>query len=213
MKSFDDGFELNPRLAMAIGCIVVQWARVEAVMQRLCVGILGCPGPIGYALTANLGNRSISEFLSVVAQGTKPKTEKDDFPTELSALVAEFERLQGARNRIAHNTWPRSNDEDCAVALVARFKGKIRLLEETWRFDQIEGLVDEIVDLRDALEFFGERYGLFDGFKTWAADQDAKGPLPEPEPVDSPKRGSRMDEILAMMAAGTASGEEPTASE
>ncbi|MBR3190452.1 hypothetical protein [Bosea sp. (in: a-proteobacteria)] len=207
MKTYDDGFDLNPRLAMAVGCVVIQWARVEAVMQRLCVGILGSSGPIGYALTANLGNRSISEFLGVVAQGTVPQSNDDHFPKELETLVAEFDRLLGLRNRLAHNTWPRSNDEERVVALVARFKGKIRLLEEIWSFEQIEAIIDEVVELRDALEIFGERYGFFDGFKRWADEQDERGVRPEPVPVVDTKRSARMQSYLDSI------WEEPSAGE
>ncbi|GLS36068.1 hypothetical protein GCM10010869_16570 [Mesorhizobium tianshanense] len=175
-------FDVNPRLVMAVGMLAIQWARVEFVFQKIIVGLLQSNGAVGLMLASNMGNRSVSEFIRTFASSVRPEIFDVDFAPSLQTLIAEFDRILGIRNRIVHNSWPHNISDDQALALVARFKGSVRLHEEVWDIATMEGVIDDTVQLLTTLTFFARRYDLFAPMNEWE-ERAASTEIPEePKP-------------------------------
>lgn len=174
-------FDVNPRLVLAVGMLAIQWARVEFTVQKIIVGLLQSDGPIGLMLASNMGNRSISEFLGAFQQAVKSDSYDADFAPSLRVLITEFDRILGIRNRIVHNSWPNNFSENQALALVVRFKGNTRLHEELWEISDIEGVIDDTVQLLTTLTLFAQKYDLFGPMHAWEKHASSVGTPDEPK--------------------------------
>jgi hypothetical protein len=192
MRRFQDGVELNPKLALSIGFIAVQWARIEFTTQRICIGVLEAKAPPGLMLTASIGNRTILDFLRSVAVSTAANHKR--FAGDLTVICDEFQRLLGLRNSIVHNTWPRTKSKKRFVALVARFKGKPRLHEEAWSPAQIQRVATDCLELLATLEWFAVKYDLLKPMNDWQPSSREKPP-PLSSPV-IPRRSPKFVKLL-----------------
>jgi hypothetical protein len=175
-------FDISHRLVLAVGMVAIQWARVEFTMQKLVIGLLRANGPAGFMLTSGLGNRAIADFLGVVAESARPDAFAPQFGADLKLLVSEFNRVHTMRNKVVHNTWPDSSD-DKALALVARFKGKVQFREEVWEVSDVERVADDTVALLTDLNCFARLHRLFDPMDEWEQHVSSTETPQEPVPA------------------------------
>lgn len=137
-------------------------------------GLLKGDGLPCYALSRNLGNRSLNDFFLALSDG--------DIDESLSAglknIAKEFERITVLRNRIVHNLWLARVPKDpkgVYVAAVSRFKGKIRFSKEFWYIEDIQDFLLQCHDFEDTLHKFTIEHELMYATLDW---QQAQEPSP-----------------------------------
>lgn len=187
-------FDISHRLVLAVGMVAIQWARVEFTMQKLVIGLLKANGPVGFMLTSGLGNRAMTDFLGVVAESARPDAFTPQFSADLKLLVSEFNRVQTQRNKVVHNTWPESNNAT-ALALVARFKGKVQFREELWDVSDVERIADDTVALLTDLNCFARLHRLFEPMEEWEQHASSIGTPLEPVPPAFQNRDPNLTEL------------------
>jgi hypothetical protein len=194
MSTYDDGIELNPELAIRLGFVAVQWARIEDILQRICIGVLRAKGQHGYILASELGNRTMENFLRTAASVYPPTP--DNFATDLEVICNEFSRLLGIRNYLLHNIWPRNKNPKRMIALVKRFKGKVRLHEEIWTDTKIDRIAEQCIDLLEVLEDFALKHDLLRPMNDWKKDATSHGKPPKPSVPEIQARNPKFAELL-----------------
>lgn len=196
MGSAIDPLDIPPRLVIDIGMIAVQWARVEFILQKMIVGMLGAEASTGLLLATGLGARSMTDFVSCYIEAAQ--FDDPSFGSDLPALMLEYNRLAGIRNSLLHNTWhPDAEDEQ--HLLVLRFKGKVRVLEELWSADQREAVIDDIICLLQALSNFGTKFNLFAAFDRWEKQATSAGKVAPRQTAQPPARSPKIEEVLSRL--------------
>jgi hypothetical protein len=189
---------LNPELALAIGCLAVQWSRLETNLHLLCVGMLQGRGQNAYILTASLGNRSISDFLNSCADAASEK--ESSLAADLRVLTSEFNRLLGIRNRIVHGNWHETEDSANLVTFVARFKGRVNILDEVWNIAQIELTIDQCLDLTQCVTALMVHYHLDIPLRRWMRESSKQTPAAR-QNANLPGRDPKMTKLVLRLLA------------
>jgi hypothetical protein len=154
---------------MLIGRVIVEWARLEAMMQDAIWNILNVPLEDGRVLTARMDARTKLQWLRAFA---KKHVSGDELKT-LSDTLDLIELSQDDRNFITHGTWATMWPDNVAVAMSLRPKSPPdEILTESfpeWRMSDI------IIDIRKS------RSALYH----WLERRDALlGKPPRPPPND-----------------------------
>ncbi len=165
-------FGVEPRLVVAIGVIAIQWARIEWTLQKIAIGILGSDVSKSIALVGNLGFRALEQYLSALIHAAP--THGPEFVRDLSTLLGESRRLYGIASSLMGNTWPDALSEREYIGQSVTLKGSKVVFEEIWTEKQINLVVEELLDLADALRALGKRYQLFGSFEAWKKEQISK---------------------------------------
>lgn len=187
---------LNPELAMAVGCLAAQWSRIETYMHLLCIGLLNARGQNAYLLTASLGNKTIADFMNACADGAPKKD--TTFAAEMRLIASEFNRLLGIRNRIVHGNWYDSEDDESMVTFVARFKGRVHVIEEVWSIGQIEKTIDDCLEFTGCVLSFVSKHYLDLPLRRWMREASRAEFAPR-RPAAIPDRDPKMTELVRLL--------------
>ena len=197
-----DAFDIEPKLVTAIGMLAIQWARVEYTLQRTALSLLGAPATNGFILTTNLGFKTLSEF--ILACTSAPPLEGTELADDLATLMSEAQRIIGIRNGLVHNTWPTPRGAVNFTSLVIRFKGKIRLREEAWTENQIGKLIEETVELLEALTELLLKHKIFISLPSRDDSLPSQERFPSPLPAQPPARNPKTEEVVSRLLSSQA---------
>jgi|GEM_PF-3061747 len=165
-------FGVEPRLVISVGVVAIQWARIEWALQKIAIGVLGSDVARSVVLTTNLGFRALEQYLSALLHTTP--THGPEFVHDLSTLLGEARRLHEIANTLIGNTWPDAlSERDFIGQTVALKEGKI-LFEEVWTDKQINIVIDDLIDLMEALQGLGAQYRLFDPIEAWKKNESSR---------------------------------------
>lgn len=197
---FDDllTIDLNPELAISIGCLAAQWSRLELISHLLCIGLMNARGADAYLLTASLGNKTIVDFMNASADANESKS--PSFSNGMRLIASEFNRLLGVRNRIVHGNWLDSEDSANMMTFVARFKGKVRYAEEIWNTNQIEQIIGDCLDLSLLIPEFMREHHLDLPLLRWQRETLHATATPR-QLAEIPPRDPKMTELALQLLA------------
>jgi hypothetical protein len=139
---------ISARQEMLIGRLVVEWAKLEAMMQDAIWDILNVRFEDGRVLTARMDARTKLQWLRTFSN----RHVSQDELTKFSEIIELIELKQDDRNFIVHGTWSTMRPENVPVVSSLRQKSPPdEVLTESfpeWRMSEI---IVDIKKCRDAL--------------------------------------------------------------
>lgn len=199
MPTTSHPLDIDPPLVLNIGMLAIQWARVEFVLKKITVSLLGAEAPNGLLLTGDMGFRAIDNFISCVIESKPAKHEK--MTAGLALLMEEARRIYALRNSFVHNSWIGGDQDTHYNLLVVRFRGKIQLYSEHWTEKQLSAAVQETIDLLIALTAFAKKNRLFKTFHKWEKQATSQGTHGEPRQARPRGRSPKTEELLTQLGA------------
>ncbi len=163
-----------------VGRLVIEWSRLEAIMQDVIWSILDIGLEDGRVLTA----RSTAQIKLQWLRSFSRRHIKGSELEALNDILSAIEELQDDRNFIAHASWGTMKSNGDPVGMSLRQKSEpSEIISETfpdWRMRQI---IARIMNARDALVCWRQKHESLPGRRTPPLYGDTYSPPLDPEPL------------------------------
>lgn len=133
--------ELTDEFSALIGAVVVEWSRLDHVIQTVIWKLLNLDFDIGRLVTSQ---NDISENISMLRAIFQQKLRPDEICDGILARLNRLQPLMEARNLVVHGLWSVRGSDGLPGVMVLRKKTPGKVLWEGFSRIYMESLVEEI---------------------------------------------------------------------